>query len=291
MTKTQLSEVREYWSDKNVPQKWYSDKHQLSLAWFNEIRYQRYTKYYEYLWKDAEFQFHQGEEVLEVGCGIGTDLAEYALNGAIVTGVDLGIDQVNLTRLNLETRGLKYKEIKQSNAEELDFPDCSFDLVYSFGVLHHTPNTKQAIHEIHRVLKDDGKTIVMLYARGWKHYLKRCFLHGLIYGKYFKHGCDWSKVYAEVSEVNGNSPKSDIYTKKQVELLFSNFSQVEIHKRRMGEFFEYAPYRTLKFPKIVNSICFIVGAEFFFGENWIIKASKAAPPPKTSVLNVLFKHY
>ena len=286
-----LTQVQNYWKGKNIPQQWYSDKEPLTLQWFNEIRKKRYNLYYEYLKEEAEFQYHAGEKILEIGVGIGTDLAEFALNGANVTGIDLGEDQVNLTKLNFTLRNLPYEQISQGNAEGLDFEDGTFDLVYSFGVLHHTPDTQKAINEIQRVLKDDGQAIIMLYAKGFKHYIKRCFIHGILLGKLFKNGFSWKKVYNEVSEVHGDSPKTEVYSKSEIKRMFSNFNQIEIKKKRLGEFIEYPPYRTFVLPKCIKNFFIFFGFEYFFGENWLIKATNAKPPEKISVFEVIFKHY
>ena len=107
---------------------------------------------------------------------MGTDSVEYAKNGAKVTAIDIGEDQINLTKLNFKLRNLQYDEITTGNVENLKFKDETFDLVYCFGVIHHTVEISKAIDEIFRVLKNDGEAIIMIYARGWKHYLKRCLI-------------------------------------------------------------------------------------------------------------------
>ncbi|MCX5700303.1 MAG: methyltransferase domain-containing protein [Candidatus Omnitrophica bacterium] len=289
--KTQLEEVKDYWKGKNVPQQWYSEREPYTLQWFNEISYKRYKLYYTYLVEGAEFAYHGNEKVLEVGCGIGTDLIEYAKYGANVSGVDLGPDQVMLTKINFKLRGLPYETIQEGNAESLPFDDESFDLVYSFGVLHHTPDTKKAVNEIYRVLKKDGKAIVMVYARGWKHYIKRCLFQGLFRGRWLANSFDWKKVYNEISEVHGNSPKTDIYSNKQVRELFNNFKYLEVKKKRLGEFFEYPPYNTYVFPSIVRKVCYFLGLELLIGENWLVKAQKFTVKKETKLWEVLFKHY
>lgn len=286
-----IEAVRNYWGKKNIPQQWYSKKTPFTLAWFNELAYKRYDRYYAYLKQDAEFEYHAGEQVLEIGCGIGTDLLEYAKHGAIVTGTDLGEDQVVLTKLNFQLHGLPFKEIKTENAESLSFPDNSFDLVVSIGVLHHTPNTEKAISEVFRVLKPDGTALVLLYARGWKHYLKRCFIQGILLGRWFANGFNWQKVYNEVSEVHGNAPKTAVYTKKQIKKLFHQFPNLEIKKKRLGEFFEYKPYGTVMFPKFVRNFCYLFNLESLIGENWFIRAQKTSSVKDDSLWNVIFKHY
>lgn len=285
-----IDEVRSYWQGKNIPQRWYSSKAPLSLQWFNEISHKRYTLYYKYLTEDAEFGAHAGEKVLEIGTGLGTDLVEYAKGGAEVYGVDLGEEQISLTKLNLELHKLKYNDLSVQDAMDLSHPDSFFDLVYSFGVMHHAPDTDKCVQEVHRVLKSDGQAIIMLYARGWKHYIKRCLIHGLIKGKYFKYG-SWQAVYNDISEVHGGSPRTAVFTRKQVRHLFKQFAYVEIHKRRMGEFFDYRPYGTYMFPRFVGRLCSLLGLDALLGENYLIKAYKATPPSKTSLTDVFFKHY
>ena len=260
------------------------------MQWFNAIAEARYSLYYPYLEEAAEFRWHSKERVLEVGVGLGTDLISYAKHGSLVYGIDLGVDQIEYTKKNFKVSGQTFKQLRQGNAENLPFKNDFFDLVYSFGVLHHTPNTERALREVHRVLKKDGQAIVMLYARGWKHYVKRCLIHGILLGKYFKLG-SWQAVYNDVSEVNGNSPKTGVYTKKQVRAMFSAFSYIEVERKRMGEFFDYKPYRTLKFPRIVQNLAELLSLESIFGENWVIKAHKSPKPIPGKLRDVLFKHY
>jgi SAM-dependent methyltransferase len=167
----------------------------------------------------------------------------------------------------------------------------TFDTVVSFGVLHHTSSTENAIREVYRVLKPDGTALIMLYARGWKHYIKRCFIHGLLLGKYFRYGFSWQKVYNEVSEVHGSSPKTGVYNKRQVKKLFSEFPEVQINKKRLGEFFEYKPYNTLLFPKVILNLFRFLNLESFLAENWFIRAQKKPFPKEASLFKVIFKHY
>lgn len=285
-----IEELKAYWQGRNIPQRWYSNKTPLSLQWFNDIAYKRYTLYYHYLATDAEFTEHSGEKVLEVGVGLGTDLIEYAKGGAKVYGIDLGEEQVNLTKMNFELRQLDYCHLSVQDAMNIQYPDQFFDVVYSFGVLHHAPDTKKCIQEVHRILKDDGHAIIMLYARGWKHYIKRCLIQGLIMGKYFKLG-SWQAVYNDASEVNGGSPRTAVFTKREVKALFEQFPHVEIRKKRLGEFFDYKPYGTFMLPGWVTRFCYFIGLENLLGENYLIKAYKAVPPQKTPLKNVLFRHY
>lgn len=117
----------------------------------------------------ADFAAARGLKVLEIGCGLGTDGAQFAKAGADYTGVDLTEAAVALARNRFELFGLTGK-FQTADAESLDFPDESFDLVYSHGVLHHTPDTAKAVKEIHRVLRPGGRAMVMLYHRNSYNY-------------------------------------------------------------------------------------------------------------------------
>src|ERR671932_2648222 len=112
----------------------------------------------------AGFEKARGLRVLEIGCGLGTDGARFARAGALYTGVDLTEAAVSLARRRFELEGLP-GEFRVADAEALEFEDGSFDLVYSHGVLHHTPDGRAAVREVHRVLKPGGRAVVMLYHR------------------------------------------------------------------------------------------------------------------------------
>ena len=128
----------------------------------------RYTKEW-HIPAAADFSGARGLKVLEIGCGLGTDGARFAEAGAHYTGVDLTEAAVELARRRFELFDLP-GTFQTADAESLSFPDESFDLVYSHGVLHHTPETGKALQEIHRVLRPRGRAVVMLYHRGSYNY-------------------------------------------------------------------------------------------------------------------------
>jgi ubiquinone/menaquinone biosynthesis C-methylase UbiE len=103
----------------------------------------------------------KGKKVLEIGTGNGADGVMFALNGAHYTGVDLTDAALEATRRHFAVQKLP-GSFRTENAESLTFADETFDWVYSHGVLHHTPNTQQAVDEVLRVLKPGGRAIVML---------------------------------------------------------------------------------------------------------------------------------
>jgi len=114
----------------------------------------------------------KGKQILEIGTGNGADGVMFALNGAVYTGVDLTEAALEASRKHFQLLGLT-GTFRKENAEQLDFPDNAFDLVYSHGVLHHTPNTRAAIDEAYRVLKPGGRAIIMLYHRHSFNYYAR----------------------------------------------------------------------------------------------------------------------
>jgi ubiquinone/menaquinone biosynthesis C-methylase UbiE len=113
---------------------------------------------------------HPGAELLEVGCGMGDDTAQWAKRGLSVTAVDLTEPAVECTKFRFKVCGLN-GNILMGNAESLEFPDNSFDIVYSFGVLHHSPDTYKAIEEVRRLLRAGGLALIMLYHRRSLNYL------------------------------------------------------------------------------------------------------------------------
>lgn len=120
----------------------------------------------------AGFGGARNKRVLEIGCGNGADAAMFAWHGARYTGVDLTTEAMQATREHLAAEGLQ-GELRAENAEQLSFDDGSFDIVYSFGVLHHTPRPAAALAEVHRVLKPGGTAKIMLYHRRSLNYYVR----------------------------------------------------------------------------------------------------------------------
>jgi ubiquinone/menaquinone biosynthesis C-methylase UbiE len=110
----------------------------------------------------AQFDKHKGNKVLEIGLGLGADHQMWAEAGTLLFGVDLTNRAVEHTRRRFELLGLKPR-LQVADAENLPFPDNTFDLVYSWGVLMCTPDTPKAIREVYRILKPGGVTKIMIY--------------------------------------------------------------------------------------------------------------------------------
>src|SRR5436190_11645830 len=168
ITNTDLKErVRAFWQAHPCGTK-FSDAAMGTPEFFERVEAHRYAKEW-HIPEAADFAGARGLRVLEIGCGLGTDGAEFAKAGADYAGVDLTDAAVELARKNFELLGLR-GDFRTADAENLDFADETFDLVYSHGVLHHTPDTARAVAEIHRVLKPGGRATVMLYHRGSYNY-------------------------------------------------------------------------------------------------------------------------
>src|SRR5262249_44046494 len=159
--------VRAFWQAHPCGTK-FSEAEMGTREFFERVEQHRYEKEW-HIPAAAGFAGARGLKVLEIGCGLGTDGAQFAKAGAVYTGVDLTEASIVLARKKFELTGLP-GEFRVADAEKLDFPGESFDLVYSHGVLHHTPDIEAAVHEIHRVLKPGGRAIVMLYHRGSYNY-------------------------------------------------------------------------------------------------------------------------
>ncbi|MCL5038019.1 MAG: class I SAM-dependent methyltransferase [Chloroflexi bacterium] len=199
-----------------------------TVPFYDRVRKFRYTDYAPWMHEAIGFDRYNGKKLLEIGCGMGIDLMEFAKGGAAVTGIDLTREPLEIAGKGFESHSLK-GEFHRMDSEKLEFPDGSFDVVYSFGVLHHTPNTQKAIDEVHRVLKPGGEAIVMLYYKNSIHYWwAQMFIHGVLRLKLFRMSPDeLLSSNVEVSH-SGAKPLVKVYNKKQARELFKNFSSTSL---------------------------------------------------------------
>jgi SAM-dependent methyltransferase len=135
-----------------------------SREFFDELDAYRFDKLH-YLPRLVDFAAYRGRTVLEVGCGIGTDLVRFARGGALVTGVDLSATAIDLARKNFALHGVDACDLRVANGEALPFADHSFDVVYGHGVVQYTADASRLVAECHRVLRPGGEAIFMVYNR------------------------------------------------------------------------------------------------------------------------------
>lgn len=202
-----------------------------SMAYFRrleELRYRKFPYNYSYLIKKVGFNNCKGKKVLEIGCGVGTDSVQFARGGAIVTGIDLTPSAIEIAKKRFKLFGLK-GDLRVSDAENLPFENNRFDLVYSFGVLHHTPDTQKAINEVYRVLKVGGKAFVMFYH-------KKSFEYIALLAKGIIHPANWGHSIQDIvnyeTELNKNkngpsNPLTQMFTRREARFMFRKFSNVK----------------------------------------------------------------
>jgi ubiquinone/menaquinone biosynthesis C-methylase UbiE len=202
--------------------------------YFDQIEDYRYKVYARWMKADLPFSDYKGKRLLEIGCGTGTDLLQFARNGADVTGVDLTPRSIEIARKRFEVYGLR-GQFLLADAENLAFPDESFDAVYSFGVLHHTPDTQKAIGEVHRVLKPGCTATIMLYNKSSFLYWGPIILkRGLLQRELFKMSAEEIMSRdAEYSET-GARPLVKAYTPAETRRMFSQFAKCEISVRQLN---------------------------------------------------------
>ena len=154
--------VRSYWDGEPCGST-HAEAPEGTLDYFRQVERRR-EELEPFIARYANFEGARGKRLLEIGVGLGTDLVRFARAGAEVTGVDLTPRAVALVRRRLALEGLT-GDVRVADAERLPFADRSFDRVYSWGVLHHTPDTQRAIDEAIRVCRPGGAVCVMLYGR------------------------------------------------------------------------------------------------------------------------------
>jgi SAM-dependent methyltransferase len=165
--------IRDYWN-KRI--------HDLEIArhpvgtkkFFKELEVYRFEKL-DYLPRVVDFAGYRGKKLLEIGCGVGLDLARFARGGANVTGIDLAAVSIDLAKKNFAFQRAK-GNLQVMDGEHLDFDNDSFDVVYAHGVLQYTANIEKMIAEIRRVLKPGGEAILMVYNRySWLNFMSKLF--------------------------------------------------------------------------------------------------------------------
>lgn len=168
----------------------------------------------------GKFEESNGKKVLEIGVGLGADHQQFAQSGANLFGIDLTERAIEHTLKRLSLFGLSSNLIV-SDAENLSFQDNFFDICYSWGVIHHSPETPQAVNEIHRILKNDGVARIMIYHThsivGYMLWIRYALLRGRIF-------TSLKEIYSKYLE----SPGTKAYTVEEARQMFSAFREVKV---------------------------------------------------------------
>jgi SAM-dependent methyltransferase len=221
--------AREQWTHDPAGAVHGSEHEFATREFFDAVERHRYHEYAPWMPHVMGFDQFAGKRLLEVGCGMGTDLLQFARGGARVTGVDLTPRSIETSRKHLQLYD-RTGDFAITDAETLPFADKSFDVVYSNGVLHHTPDTAGAVREIHRVLRPGGLARVMLYHRNsWNYWFDIVARHGLLHGELLR-GHSPAAIMSKYAEFNegGGRPLVKVYSRRQARDLFSMFSDVKI---------------------------------------------------------------
>jgi SAM-dependent methyltransferase len=176
-----------------------------------------------------DYAWVRDKRVLEIGCGAGAHAMLLAQAGADVTAIDLTQNAVDMTRNRFDVYGLE-GDIRRADAEDLPFEDETFDLVWSWGVIHHSADIQAAIDEIRRVLKPGGRTQVMVYHKNSvRYWVVGGLVEGVLKGKLRHMSLD------EVNESFTDGAYALHLTSRQAKRMFSAFSKVETRVMDQGD--------------------------------------------------------
>jgi len=215
--KSEKELVRDFWDEAACGEELYL--HGEDRAAYEAQSRQRYVLE-PYIADFANFNGVRGTRVLEIGVGLGADHLRFAQGGADLYGVDLTERAVKHTRRHLLVYGLD-ANVAVGDAENLAFPDDSFEHVYSWGVLHHSPDTPKAVAEVWRVLVRGGAARVMIYHK-WS------LIGVMLWLRYALLALKPWRSLKDIYATHLESPGTKAYTTKEARALFSRFGEVNI---------------------------------------------------------------
>jgi ubiquinone/menaquinone biosynthesis C-methylase UbiE len=187
-----------------------------SPAWFARVEETRYAKE-PFIHAVAQFTRHRGKQLLEIGVGAGTDHLQWARAGCACHGVDQTDAAIETTRAHLALYGFS-SDLRRIDAEALPFADGALDLVWSWGVIHHSEHPERIIAEIHRVLRPGGTFLGMLYNRRSLAVFAEWLKHGLLAGR------PW-RSFADILWHHVESIGTKAYTPREIDRLFAAFAE------------------------------------------------------------------
>jgi 2-polyprenyl-3-methyl-5-hydroxy-6-metoxy-1,4-benzoquinol methylase len=209
-TDRSIADVQQYWDARPCNIR-HSTKPVGSKEYFDEVEARKYLVE-PHIPAFAEFDRWAGKRVLEVGCGIGTDSINFARAGAELTAVELSSESLRIAEQRADVMGVADRiQFVQANAEELTatLTDGDYDLVYSFGVIHHTPHPERALAEMSALAAPGGTLKLMVYhRRSWKVF---SIVAAQGHGRFWK----TDELIAEHSEAQTGCPVTFAYTRSE----------------------------------------------------------------------------
>lgn len=222
-------EIQKQWDINPCAAETVSGHQPESLDFYRAIRAFRYQVYAPWMDSVIRFADWQGKDILEIGVGMGSDHFRFASAGNRMTGLDLSREHLRQSTRHLELEGLSTLPV-YGDAENMPFPSASFDLVYAFGVLHHTPHTDVALAEVYRVLRPGGTALISLYHRdSWFFWFNTLLIQGILKFGLLRKG--WRRLLSEVehrADPSGALPLVKVYSHGQIRDLFASFASVHI---------------------------------------------------------------
>lgn len=210
--------VHDFWNAASCGEDLYMVGENAKVQFQNQMA-ERY-RLEPYILDFANFEHAKGKKILEIGVGLGADHQKFAENGADLSGCDLTERAVENTQRRLELFGLSSK-VQVDDAENLSYANNSFDMVYSWGVIHHSPKTARCAAQIYRVLKPGGSAKVMIYYKysmvGYMLWMRYALLK-------LKPFTSLDEIYSRYLE----SPGTKAYTIEGAKELFKDFKDVKI---------------------------------------------------------------
>ncbi len=209
-----------------------------TVDYFLDVERQRYA-IQDWMHDYFDFAGFPGRKVLEVGVGQGTDLVQFAAGGARCYGIDITRQHLELTEQNFRARQMAV-ELKESDATDIQYPDATFDCVYSFGVMHHIPEIDRCVAEAYRVLKPGGTFYLGLYHK-WSafHLFRMLIFEGILRGGLLRRG--YAGVMATIEQgADGQriKPFVSTYSKRELRRLLGRFDirDISIHQLHARHF-------------------------------------------------------
>lgn len=224
-----MDKIIEYWNRQPCNIK-HSSRDVGTKEYFEDVEQRKYFVE-SHIPKFADFSKWSGKKVLEIGCGIGTDAANFSKNGADYTGIELSSASLEITKQRFDVFQLegKFFNIDAQNFEELSKVGNDFDLIYSFGVIHHSPNPQQIIDNCFKLLKPDGYLKIMVYAEN-----------------------SWKKIMIDEKidqyEAQSNCPVAFTYTNEQIHTMLREFRNIQIQQDHIFPY-KVSDYKQYKYTK------------------------------------------